>query len=71
MKNKKIQRWSNKPWNPSEEELVEMHHLRKRGWSYREMAISLSRDHSTIRRYYLRWLENRNWVSRFFDWLTK
>ena len=65
----KKKRWSNVPWNPDEDILKFIHSLKERGWSYREIGGEVGRDHVTIRRYYLKWLKNKNWLFRFVDWL--
>ena len=61
-------RWSNKPWSPSDYVLEDIDDCRKRGWSYRKISKLIGRDHVTLRRYYLRWLKNRSWFSRFIKW---
>lgn len=68
----KKKRWSNKPWNPSLGMLWVIHKMKKQGRSYRQISKIIGKDHVTIRRYYLKWLEarlERGLVLRFFDWL--
>ena len=67
----KKQRWSIKPWNPSEDILKEIHYFRKEGRSYRYIAVLYGVHNTTIHKYYKAWLPKRNWFLRTSNWIFR
>ena len=60
---------NNKKWNPSQVDLRIIDNLKIKGYSYRNLEEVMGRDHTTVRKYHLKYLASLNWFEKIMRFL--